>query len=497
MNLASFLSSQSFRGLSKEQVNNLKEVVRTSAELHRIAGVKEKRVSRLDQDTIVIESGHQPNFLPYSGVLKKAFLAEWIERTLSESGLNTVSIFGIADYNLCTSKYLFQNRLPAVNKNGFVGFGLKKPRSREMWKRFNSLPKPEEEEWESLTQKLRSHYQNSGKEFAEMLIEEMWTSYHRGESLAEVNTILFIRLCRMLGIDVLFFRYSDLQERGVLRDSWEKVLEDFRQINAEYNKTVSQNPELGLKIIDERTAPFWYHCPCGGKVQTFHNGEVYAGECPVCGESYEIEDPLSEFQNLSPRAVPRNIIFSDGFGTSVFISGAGGGVRYGAVANAVSRALGFEAPRTIVWRSRDYYLGAAHRKVLREITRLLKVGESLNKENAISALKRLRSELALTGGEPKSLGSYRYSGTLLKIAANVFSTTPSIIDILSEYGPEHVRRAWGLALKDSEVRKTNTFPVEVERDVEYEEGARERYEVVKVLEKENLRADPLGILGGV
>ena len=54
----------------------------------------------------------------------------------------------------------------------------------------------------------------------------------------------------------------------------------------------------------------------------------------------------------------RNLVFSQGLKTDIFISGAGGGLRYGAVAFDASDELGFHKPVTLAWKGREYYLGA-------------------------------------------------------------------------------------------------------------------------------------------
>ncbi|MGA7628711.1 MAG: hypothetical protein WCA60_09480, partial [Methanoregula sp.] len=54
---------------------------------------------KITSDTVILESGHQPNFLPHCGTWKKAFLLDRIYRKLQEKGIPAIAFFGLADQN--------------------------------------------------------------------------------------------------------------------------------------------------------------------------------------------------------------------------------------------------------------------------------------------------------------------------------------------------------------------------------------------------------------
>ncbi len=134
---------------------------------------------------------------------------------------------------------------------------------------------------------------------------------------------------------------------------------------------------LDIPAVDESHIPFWYHCECGGKINLFlDDPESCRGSCPVCKKEYHLSFD-TDFKNLREyydrmdfNAVPRNIIMADGLGDTLFISGTGGSLRYGAIADQISRELRFHHPISLAWQSQDYYLGMTHALALRELSEI-------------------------------------------------------------------------------------------------------------------------------
>jgi len=504
MEIEKFISIIGSRTITDEQIRDLKKIVELARDFHRMAEIPTKNW-KISENTVVLESGHQPNFLPYAGVWRKVFLLDYFCSKLKEFGRDSLPVFGFFDFNLCTAKWLFQNKVPAANKEGFVTIGFRRSSGVNMWKRFNSIDKPSEEEWEREVQKIYNIYKKDkeNRENLEIIIEEMWKSYELGNALSDVNAILFSRLCVLLGLNVLFFRYSDVQRAKVFIEEWKKVLSRLEDFNRLHNEVVEKKGLHDVGFVEPNSAPFWYHCECGGKVQMFLTNSFYSGECPVCGEKYRIESIEEEFENLSPRAVMRNVVFSEGLRTSLFVSGAGGGLRYGTVSNEISFRLGFNVPITVVWLGKDYHLGVAHRSLVREITKAfdMDLEDLTSEERAISKLAAKRRQLAKAVGsgdvksEQKYLGQYRYSDTQLRIAESAFAVTPSILDILVSSGFDGVVDAWRKAMAGVEIKEGEFY--RIERDVVYgDERLPKLYDVIRVLKERSKEIDPLGILGG-
>ena len=111
--------------LKEKQIENLEKLKKVAEKFHRDAGtydeVKHVLNREITEKTLVLESGHQPNFLPYAGVWRKAFLLHFFDKEISalNNSRECIPLFGFADYNLCTAKWIYQNRIPAMTKDGF------------------------------------------------------------------------------------------------------------------------------------------------------------------------------------------------------------------------------------------------------------------------------------------------------------------------------------------------------------------------------------------
>ncbi len=150
-------------------------------------------------------------------------------------------------------------------------------------------------------------------------------------------------------------------------------------------------------------------------------------------------------KDMGLSAVARNVIFSEGLGTHLFVSGSGGGLRYGKVANEISRTLSLNIPVTFSWQSRDYYIGVIHWTALKDTLKLLNLtsdelvsGPSDEKIAGYLATLRKRIEDLKQNPENKKeiakySGLYRSISTHLTITKKMFSTIPSILDLLVNF----------------------------------------------------------------
>lgn len=443
--------------LKESQLSNLEHVFEAANEFSRDAEIDITYPS-LDKETVVLESGHQPNFLPHSGLWKKMFLLDHFRKRFEEKGRKAIAIFGFADYNLCTSRLLTQNKIPAFNKFGQEKFGFKIA-EQDVWKRFDYLKKPDKKDWENTIGKIASHYAKySVSSSAELrlieVIEILEDCYAKAKNFPDLNAFFISRICNELAFNVNFFRYSDLQRKGVFIEQWEDILLNLKQYNGIYNNSI-ENQGLDIPLCNPDSLPFWYHCPCGAKVKLLLDAGHGKGECRVCAAKHEISfDRLEEnFKDMSPNAVARNIIFSEGMGTSVFISGVGGGLAYGRISDDISRKLGFNLPVTISWKSRDYYIGPAHAAALNELARICRIEkENISIEDINMILKDKKNELEGRSSDAREKGDkkagqkyddmYKNIRNSVAIIKAVFATTPSFIDILVSQGVKKVNECW-------------------------------------------------------
>ncbi len=297
-------------GLRMKTGRKLREIEKASESFHRVA-----KIPRVDiKEKPIFESGHQPNFLPYPGVWRKVFLISHLAKMYDAN-----PIFGFHDLNVCTSKWLFQNRIPAINKNGFVTIGFKRVRKNVS---INAMDKPSEDEWNNVIGELERRYGGS------IVIDELQKSYDLATNFADINAIFFARLSFRMGFKVLFFRYSDIL--GAFKREWNDIV-----------------PKLDKRM-------YWYRCRCGGMTMN--------DVCPICGGS--------DFMYPVPNAVLRHLLFFEGLQTSVFVSGSGG-LSYGKIADEIASRIGLNRPITICWMGNDLYMNDVRRKVIKDLKKLL------------------------------------------------------------------------------------------------------------------------------
>ena len=462
--------------LKSDQRENVERILKVSEGFHSDAGIGFSG-REIDSRTIVIESGHQPNFFPHAGTWKKAFLGDYLSKKIPGS----IFLFGFADQNLSTAQVLSQSRVPAATRNGSLSIGFKIP-DKEKWKTFDSIEKPVPEDFEKEISKLKGHYPKGFEEMEALLRE----SYERADNLADMNSFIYANLCARWGLSAYFFRYSDVQDAGLFAKEYARLLSDSRRYNSIYANVIEKEGISDMRPLPPDSAPFWLHCSCGGNVQMRLHSGMLSGECAICKEKVEFPaERLGDYvSHLSPAAVSRNIIFAEGLGSSIFISGAGGGLSYGKISDAISKELHYVLPSTLAWKGRDYYLGKTHRAVLKDLARNLGVDSFDSKENVHARFEERKRELteAMASSQDRKMRQ-KYGGQLkmlevqLGIAKEVFSLLPSFIDELIYVGFPAVLEAWEKTIAGAQVEREGAAYV-MKADTVFDAGADKAYKAL-------------------
>ncbi|HUK92824.1 MAG TPA: hypothetical protein VLU98_02175, partial [Methanomicrobiales archaeon] len=443
--------------LGDSQQENLRGLVEVSRAFSSDAGIPQAPEVGIGSGTVVLESGHQPNFLPYSGVWKKAFLLDSLRRELAAGGRDAVALFGFSDHILSTASYLSQNQVPAYRKPGKENIGFRIP-EKDRWKCFHVLGKPPEDQLRREIDKIRRIYaENTGQvkpadpsvqHRLDRVLGTLAECHGRSRSFADWNAFFFSRLCtEVFGLRLHFFRYSDVFGRGLLLEESRRILSRPRDFSSHLRDAMVR-AGTGAPVNADDELPFWYHCECGGKLHLTGTGpEDLHGTCPVCGRDHHVSFGRdlgslgASYPRMSPNAIARNLIFSEGFGTGLFISGTGGGLRYGRVADAVSEGMGFRRPVTLAWRSADLYLGAVQNRAILELMKTFRLDLQDLRDGQVNrkigecrgALERKMKELEGQPVDKKAIQKYRgrylNSQVQAETVRNVFSGTPSFLDV--------------------------------------------------------------------
>lgn len=494
MNISS-LTDKSTKGSEKNSRNkiNISAMARISDMFAADAGLKKIQTPEPSDDMMVIETGHQPNFLPHTGIWKKAFLLHTLCKELEKSERNVIGFFGFADQNLMTADLLYNTRIPALNKNGFTKIGFKF-NSHDINRVFNEIKKPNRDIWEQKLEAIRAHYRNSEKQGGfpagvisgncEDYLEMLWNAYDMADVFADINAFFFSQICRdRLGMQIRFFRYSDIQTEKIFLEDWKRILENIREYNAVYN-TMIQTEHLNLPRVELNRAPFWFHCMCGGKMILFADAQSNLhGSCPICGEEQYIssdnrfEQLSSLFGRMSLSAVTRDIILAEGLGEDIFISGTGGSLVYGKISKKISDRLGFSFPLSLSWRSRDYYVGISHSAALSNMVKTYKisvqdVANGDYKDQILRILSGLEQEIAdaeKTSEQKKRmklLNKYNSARTLLENIQKVFTATPSMLDLLMNVDAPDIVSEWDEGIRSARIT-VNSGNLELRQDNRY------------------------------
>jgi hypothetical protein len=479
-----FLSNlQHFHTLSPQQQKNASRLIDVSKKFQKKAKISVRDIKVESEHTIILESGHQPNFLSHPGTWQKAFLLHRIHDTLKRDNNQSVAFFGLADQNISTARLLSKNQIPALNKDGALKIGFK-IKDSDKFKSFCSVPKPSFETWQNEINKISQHYADIVKKSKsagppgnykqwDQVLEILWDSYETATNFAELNGYIFARICNeILGLDLIFFLYSDMHHDNFFIHESRIILENLPHYNQKYNEVIDQK---GLHIPHVTTdhLPFWYDCDCGAKIDLFlDNSFTSSVKCPLCAKEYHL-DFDEGFKNLDKyygrmdfNAVSRNMIMAQGLGDTLFISGSGGSLQYGLISDTISTDLGFQRPIGLSWRSQNLYLGMTHRAAVFELMKTFALTSkdflegSLNQKIAQSFHEMTRQiDEAQRINDAKKLkywtGMLTNAKTTAGYCKKIFLVTPSIIDILINYERNEIMKSWENAIINSEIQEKN------------------------------------------
>ncbi len=504
MPLSSVLEGIASHTAREGQIKNREGVLIISERFSVDAGIEPAHVPEDVSSCILLESGHQPNLLPYAGVFRKVFLLAEIAKAAGDNGRQALPVFGFADYNIATANLLVQNRIPDTTREGFrkIGWPIRK---EDKWKRFDALEKPAGDAFDSHIQEVRESYKTNAKR-ARMppdgirgslddLTAILEDCHKRADNYADFNAYTFAHICTdLLGLNVRFFRYSDVQMEGIFVDETRRLVTRTGDFNDACNASLEKRGLEELGAVEEHFFPLWHHCSCGGKVTLSLQEPVKPnGRCPVCDAMHWLDfgaegEKLDDaYAALAPTAMARNLVFAEGLGTDLFISGAGGGLRYGAIANDAADALGFRKPRTLAWRGGDRYLGVAHLASLAGLAKALGAPIEGLPSHPVDPLvdtrkKALQKELAELSEDDKKArqkleGALTNIDTQRAITEKVFDVVPSAADVYANVGGKASVEAWRDVLAGA-APSIEEFIV-IEADITYPQDGFVSYDAVK------------------
>ena len=338
-----------------------------------------------DYEGIVLMSAHQPNFLPYSGVVRKVVLVHAVAERLRERlGCPVVELFCFADQDFADERWFREAQLPSVrNRNGTLTLHL--PVAPTYYnKLMRVVPKPDRGE----LARLKSHIERWASESSDSVVkyakrlrlpvpevdldtrvvsDVIDRAYERSTNAADFNAFFFAYLIEECGYTTAFARFSQCQQ--VFTEEIAFLLENYDQyakLMAESQKNLATKPPM----------PVWYHCPCGGKADvemTHVPDHMLVAKCRSCTTTVKFPGDLRSalgqmLPNVSLRAEAMLIAFS-GIGLSFYVGGHGG-AEYLSRAEKIAGEFGMRFPVVSMWRPKDTYAGVGQLDAILELLRV-------------------------------------------------------------------------------------------------------------------------------
>ena len=468
-----------YHHIQQKQLENATRLMGISKKFLKNAKINQEDISISSERTIILESGHQPNFHPHAGTWKKAFLLADIQKKLMVDGNNSLAFFGFPDRNISTARLLSRNQIPALNKKGVEAIGFRISETDRL-KPFCNVQKPSPELWQKEMENIERFYSEIFNKFPDknivsktqlnQILEIMWNSYDLADNFAELNAFIFAKICHeILDINLWFFLYSDIQKQRLFIDESKKICQNVNAFNKIYNRVIKEKG-LDISPVVDSHVPFWYQCECGGKINIFlKDSGSCEGICPVCKKEHHLlfddgfENLKKYYDKMDFNAVSRNIVMAESLGDTIFLSGMGGSLQYGAIADQISQELKFHYPITLAWQSKDYYLGMTKALAIQELTKIFSVpfrglfDPELNKNisQCINMVVKKCHDAQNAKEDYRSInlivGMRNQSKNWPIITKNVFSNNPSFFDILVNQNFSLITNQWAGSLNDADI----------------------------------------------
>jgi len=455
--------------VDKNTLSNRKKISGVSRSFHKKADTFSSNVSEAlnalqEEDTILIESAHQPNLFPYSGMMIKPVLVHIAAEFLREKGFNVVEIFGSLDRNDLKDGWTRRTALPDVDsKEGILTIRKTIPSKKNL---FISVSKPDVKElnqWKdnlvlwvkrnrkrinAISRQLfdRDVIDPKREQFFFSQIKEAYTLWEdisdTADNYGTFNSFFLSKLFNeQWGYPALFVPYSssihifEKEIMTIMRDS-DRYVGSYNKHRKEVNGVI----KIDFRSVDINHIPFWYVCQCGRKIRLMKHNDLIMGKCGNCGENFEsdITNINKYCGDLEPTAISRHLISFEGLKPVMYVSGWGA-MPFTLVARGIADDLEMYFPPVIPFRKKERYYGIGQLRAFLEL-RNRKILFS-NLSNRIRSLeinaKRLREQ-----GDIREFKDINQEIRDLKAIQNTLNCYPSILDYWVNFGLKETRDNW-------------------------------------------------------
>ncbi len=339
----------------------------------------------IDYDGIVVMTAHQPNFFPYSGVVRKVVLLHAVaENIRNRLNCSVAELFCFADQDFADERWFRETQLPSVkNKNGTLSLHLS---VADIYHNriLRAVPKPDNEEIEKIKDTIQRWASESKESILKSskrlglgapevcldtrsVFELIDRAGERSSNAADFNAFFLAYLIEQSGYKTAFARFSQCQQE--FRDEIAVMLENVDQ----YARFMAESQKKSTPVPH---TPIWYHCPCDGKADVevrLTPDYTLSARCRACNATSEFKGDLRSalqqmLPNVSLRAEAMLLAFS-GIGITFYVGGKGG-TEYLSRAEKIAEALSVRFPVVSTWRPKDVYGGVGQLDALLGLLRI-------------------------------------------------------------------------------------------------------------------------------
>lgn len=361
---------------------------------HQRAGTMTDSVSvalaQLASGARIIRAAHQPNILPYMGVLGQLFLLDAVAvHGQQEYSASCCQMFFIVDHDSAGDKRFRVSRFPSArHRDGSAA--LRYPLEHAAYERMNlAIEKPPAtllNEWLSevrritvdevrLLRRMGIHEHTRGQVdmTLEVIDSELVEAWRRSSNLSEFNAIFLSRLTNLYWeLPTIFLPLS--ASLPSMHPYVEYLVELYPDLVSAFQRRTRQFRDVGLEFpisssVNLELLPFWFVCTsCRSRVPLRAVSPprlIAKGRCPSCFVEYSFDlgsyaaPDLDGFQGkIVPRVLLDNLLDLIGIGIS---GGVGyiGGAEHVLASALIASDLGWRTVPECLWRPFGAYFGSA------------------------------------------------------------------------------------------------------------------------------------------
>lgn len=345
-----------------------------------------KELSAFEAGGPILRVAHQPNFLPYRGLIAQFVLLDTAAKELRAQNTEGVTqVYFVVDHDTCRNYRFRTAHFPDPMKNQGVAALTLTEMVDTMDAVMTGVHSPSSQSIDQWADTLGDHatvhnsklpsshplgvHPETLKQRQEKLRTLLHTAQDSARNLAEFNAMVLSRIVNgWWDLPTLFLPLSHC--RHLLRPHYLYLLQHWREIRNAATATIHKFEDAGVEFSDNLTSrlekvPFWYICPtCHSRNPVTEKGDSLVIEADCCGcdvhhsKSFgtwtapELTDNLNQ---ITPRTILDDLLDIIGFGIKGGV-GYQSSLEHAILAHGIAKQMRWTQPPELYWRPYGYDL---------------------------------------------------------------------------------------------------------------------------------------------